>query len=53
MEVQLNAEEIVALLAPTAQRGSRPDWLRVKLPYGETYKNVFNLYPTRHIAREN
>jgi len=24
-------------------RGKRPDWLRVKLPYGETYKNVANI----------
>jgi len=23
-------------------RGNRPDWLRVKLPYGETYKNLVN-----------
>lgn len=22
------------------EKGKRPDWLRVKLPYGETYKNV-------------
>ena len=24
-------------------RGKRPEWLRVKLPYGETYKNVSNI----------
>jgi lipoyl synthase len=24
-------------------RGQRPDWLRVKLPYGETFKNVSNI----------
>jgi lipoyl synthase len=24
-------------------RGARPDWLRVRLPYGETYKNVQNI----------
>ena len=24
------------------QRGQRPEWLRVKLPYGETYKNVLD-----------
>jgi lipoyl synthase len=24
-------------------RGHRPDWLRVKLPYGETFKNVSNI----------
>lgn len=24
-------------------RGRRPDWLRVKLPYGETYKNVVDI----------
>ncbi|MDX1439861.1 MAG: lipoyl synthase [Rubricoccaceae bacterium] len=25
---------------PAAKRGGRPDWLRVKLPYGETFRNV-------------
>ena len=25
------------------KRGGRPDWLRVKLPYGETYKNVADI----------
>lgn len=24
-------------------KGKRPDWLRVKLPYGETFKNVSNI----------
>ena len=26
--------------------GRRPDWLRVKLPYGETYKNLVNIIDT-------
>lgn len=25
---------------PTAKRGGRPEWLRVKLPYGETFRDV-------------
>ena len=38
-------------------RGQRPDWLRVKLPYGETYKSVvglveeFNLHTVCQSAR--
>ena len=27
----------------TNTRGKRPDWLRVKLPYGETYRNVVDI----------
>ncbi|NND72288.1 MAG: lipoyl synthase [Rhodothermales bacterium] len=27
----------------TTTRGKRPDWLRVKLPYGETYKNLVDI----------
>lgn len=30
-------------------RGKRPDWLRVKLPYGETYKNVLNIIETHNL----
>lgn len=30
-------------------RGKRPDWLRVKLPYGETYKNVLNIIETHQL----
>jgi lipoic acid synthetase len=26
-----------------SERGKRPDWLRVKLPYGETYKNLVDI----------
>ncbi|MFB3131816.1 MAG: lipoyl synthase, partial [Rhodothermales bacterium] len=34
--------ELPVVEAPTAANGPgrRPDWLRVKLPYGPTYKNV-------------
>ncbi len=27
---------------PSNARGKRPDWLRVRLPYGETYKSVLD-----------
>lgn len=30
-------------------RGRRPDWLRVKLPYGETYKNVVDIVEENHL----
>ncbi len=26
-----------------SERGKRPDWLRVKLPYGETYRNLVDI----------
>ncbi len=34
--------ELPVVEAPAVEnvRGSRPDWLRVKLPYGETYKKL-------------
>ncbi|MEM1095474.1 MAG: lipoyl synthase [Bacteroidota bacterium] len=30
-------------------RGNRPDWLRVKLPYGETYKEVLDIIETHDL----
>ena len=30
-------------------RGRRPDWLRVKLPYGETYKGVVDIIDDKKI----
>lgn len=30
-------------------RGKRPDWLRVKLPYGETYRNVVDIIETHQL----
>lgn len=37
--------ELPVVSAPVVSnvRGRRPDWLRVKLPYGETYKNLVNI----------
>ncbi len=37
--------ELPVVEAPHAAnvRGKRPDWLRVKLPYGKTFKNVSNI----------
>lgn len=37
--------ELPVVEAPQAAnvRGKRPDWLRVKLPYGQTFKNVSNI----------
>ena len=31
------------------ERGRRPDWLRVKLPYGETYKQLVNIIDTHQL----
>ncbi len=31
---------VVQSPAPASPRGGRPDWLRVKLPYGETFRSV-------------
>jgi len=31
---------VVTSPLPESVRGKRPDWLRVKLPYGETYRNL-------------
>ena len=30
-------------------RGKRPDWLRVKLPYGETYKNLVDIIDSHQL----
>lgn len=35
--------ELPVLDAGVSARGNRPDWLRVKLPYGETYKKIVDL----------
>jgi len=35
--------ELPVLDAGVSTRGNRPDWLRVKLPYGETYKKIVDL----------
>ncbi|GIV62639.1 MAG: lipoyl synthase [Rhodothermaceae bacterium] len=37
--------ELPVIEPPRVQnaRGKRPDWLRVKLPYGETYRNLVNI----------
>lgn len=31
------------------EKGRRPDWLRVKLPYGETYKQLVNIIDTHEL----
>lgn len=31
------------------ERGRRPDWLRVKLPYGETFRNVSDIIQTHQL----
>ncbi|NNF03787.1 MAG: lipoyl synthase [Rhodothermales bacterium] len=31
------------------ERGKRPDWLRVKLPYGETYRNLVEIIDTHDL----
>lgn len=33
----------------TNVRGKRPDWLRVKLPYGEKYKNIVDIIETHKL----
>ncbi|MBT4601744.1 MAG: lipoyl synthase, partial [Bacteroidetes Order II. Incertae sedis bacterium] len=40
--------ELPVIQAPQVEnvRGARPDWLRVKLPYGETYKNLVETIET-------
>ena len=40
---------VVEAPAATNGRGIRPDWLRVKLPYGETYKNLVNIIETHDL----
>ena len=34
---------VVETAPPVNRRGQRPDWLRVKLPYGEKYKQIVDL----------
>lgn len=41
-DAMLELPVVVPQQAPNA-RGQRPDWLRVKLPYGETFKQVTNI----------
>lgn len=40
--------ELPVLETPN-QPGSRPDWLRVKLPYGEAYKNLVDIIDTHSL----
>ena len=40
---------VVENIRPANIRGKRPDWLRVKLPYGETYKNLVNIIETHDL----
>ncbi|MEM6336887.1 MAG: lipoyl synthase, partial [Bacteroidota bacterium] len=35
--------------APSTTRGRRPDWLRVRLPYGETYKGVLDIVEEKRL----
>ena len=43
--------ELPVVDAPPApnMRSNRPDWLRVKLPYGQTYKNVSDIIDTHSL----
>jgi len=43
--------ELPVLQQPPAATGrtQRPDWLRVRLPYGETYKNLVNIIETHQL----
>ncbi len=41
-DAMLELPVVVPQQTPNA-RGQRPDWLRVKLPYGETFKQVTNI----------
>ncbi|MCH8031611.1 MAG: lipoyl synthase, partial [Bacteroidetes bacterium] len=38
--LELPVVEKPAEANPAVLRGRRPEWLRVKLPYGETFRNV-------------
>ena len=40
---------VVENTRPANIRGNRPDWLRVKLPYGETYKNLVNIIDSHEL----
>ncbi|HET6568306.1 MAG TPA: lipoyl synthase [Rhodothermales bacterium] len=43
--------ELPVVEAPDAAnvRGRRPDWLRVRLPYGETYRNIVDIIDTHQL----
>ena len=43
--------DLPVVQTPLAQstKGKRPEWLRVKLPYGETYKNVQDIIDTHQL----
>lgn len=36
-------------LAPESNRNKRPDWLRVKLPYGERYRNLVDIIDSHEL----
>jgi lipoic acid synthetase len=40
---------VISSEQPQLQKRSKPDWLRVKLPIGENYKNVRNLVDTHKL----
>lgn len=40
---------VVEASDPVKGPGKRPDWLRVKLPYGENYKNLVNIIETHDL----
>ncbi|HZH95659.1 MAG TPA: lipoyl synthase, partial [Flavisolibacter sp.] len=40
---------VISSEQPQRQKRSKPDWLRVKLPIGENYKNVRNLVDTHKL----
>ena len=40
---------VVEKPAAVNERGRRPDWLRAKLPYGETYKQLVNIIDTHQL----
>ena len=43
--------ELPVVNAPVVpnERGKRPDWLRVKLPYGETYRNLVDIIDSHQL----
>ncbi len=40
---------VIETSRPANTRGKRPEWLRVKLPYGETYKNLVDIIDTHQL----
>src|SRR4028119_80061 len=40
---------VISSVQPQVQKRNKPDWLRVKLPIGENYKNVRNLVDTHKL----